>query len=113
MKKNVFILALASASLLILIIFVFFNFNDKKLHIVICNVGQGDAIFITTPVQAQILVDGGPDKAVLDCLSRHMPFWDRSLDAVILTHPDADHITGVVPVIERYSVNTLFTQSKP
>jgi competence protein ComEC len=34
-----------------------------------------------------------------------MPFWDRSLDLVVLTHPDADHITGLVPVLERYQVD--------
>ena len=110
MKKLVFLFFTASIFLIILIFFVFFRFNDSKLHIVICNVGQGDAIFIRTPAQADILIDGGPDKKVLDCLSRHMPFWDRSLDLVIMTHPDADHSTGLVDVIKRYQVSSFYTE---
>lgn len=110
MRKALFTFFTASILLNILIFFVFLSFNDGKLHLIICDVGQGDAIFIQTPTQAQILIDGGPDKKVLECLSRHMPFWDRSLDAVILTHPHADHITGLVDVIERYKVNAFYTE---
>lgn len=110
MKKAFISIFTASVFLVILIIFVFFQFNDSRLHLVICDVGQGDAIFIRTPAQADILIDGGPDKKVLDCLSRHMPFWDRSLDAVILTHPHSDHITGLVDVIERYKVSAFYTE---
>jgi len=54
--------------------------NDGKLHLVVCNVGQGDAIFIRTPDGSDILVDGGPDDSVLSCLSSHMPFWDRTIE---------------------------------
>lgn len=110
MKKAILFFSTASVSLFFLIIFVFLSFNDGKLHLVVCDVGQGDAIFITTPSRAQILIDGGPDKKVLECLSKHMPFWDRSLNAVILTHPHADHITGLVDVIERYKVNAFYTE---
>lgn len=96
--------------LVILIFFVLFSFKDDKLHIVFCDVGQGDAILIITPRQAQILIDGGPSKAVLDCLDRHMPFWDRSLEAIILTHPHADHYFGLIAVIERYKLNGFYTE---
>ena len=113
MKKAVFIIILAPASLCVLIFFSYFSFIDNKLHIVVCNVGQGDAIFITTPSQAQILIDGGPDKSVLDCLGRHMPFWDRSLDAVILTHPHADHLTGLLDIVDRYNLSTYYSANTP
>lgn len=113
MKKGIIIFFTSSIFLIGLIFFSLFSFNDKNLHVVVCDVGQGDAILIKTPSQAQILIDGGPDRSVLDCLSSNMPFWDKSLDAVILTHPDADHITGIVDVIKRYKVNALFTQSRP
>ena len=36
-----------------------------------------------------------------------MPFWDRTLDLVVLTHPELDHITGLLPVLERYQVDTV------
>jgi len=80
------------------------NYNDKKLHVVICNVGQGDAIFIRTPGGSDILIDGGPDDSVLACLGRHMPFWDKTLEVMILTHPHADHLTGLIDVAKKYAV---------
>ena len=91
MKKFLLLISTALIILSFLILFAFLNYKDDKLHVVFCDVGQGDAIFIRTPRQADILIDGGPDDKVLECLSRHMPFWDRSLDLVIMTHPDADH----------------------
>ena len=78
---------------------------DGKLHVAFLDVGQGDAILITTPSGRQVLVDGGPSPAALaSALGRQMPFWDRSIDLVILTHPDADHITGLPEVLDRYRV---------
>jgi competence protein ComEC len=78
---------------------------DGRLHVAFLDVGQGDAIFITTPRGRQILVDGGPSPAALtSALGREMPFWDRSIDLVIMTHADADHITGLAEVLERYEL---------
>jgi competence protein ComEC len=110
MKKGIFVFFISLVILVFLVVFNLFKFDDQKVHIVVCDVGQGDAIFITTPKKSQILVDGGPDKTVLDCVANNMPFWDRSIDAVILTHPHADHLTGLLDVIERYSVNGFYTQ---
>lgn len=111
MKKTYFFVLSALISLIMLIIFKYFSFNDNKLHIIICDVGQGDAILIIMPDQAQILIDGGPDKSVLDCLSQHMPFWDRSLEAVLLTHPHADHYFGLIEVVKRYKLNGFYTEA--
>jgi competence protein ComEC len=72
------------------------------------NVGQGDAIFIEAPSGRQVLIDGGPDRSVLRELGALMPWWDRSIDVVIATHPDADHITGLVDVLQRYRVEYIF-----
>jgi competence protein ComEC len=80
------------------------SFDDKKLHVVICDVGQGDAIFMRTPGGSDILIDGGPDNSVLSCLARHMPIWDRTIEVMILTHPHADHLTGLIDVLKRYRV---------
>jgi len=71
------------------------------------DVGQGDAIFIEF-WDSQILIDGGPDKKILEKLSKEMPFWDRTIDAVILTHPDPDHLNGILEVLKRYKVNKFF-----
>ena len=78
---------------------------DRRLHIHFFDVGQGDAILIECPNGQQILVDGGPDPSVLlSHLGRRMPLWDRSLDLVILTHPEADHVGGLIDVLKRYDV---------
>lgn len=76
---------------------------DDKLHIIACDVGQGDAILIQKNT-TQILIDGGPDKSVLDCLGRHIPFWDRQIELVILTHPQLDHYGGLVDVFKNYKI---------
>lgn len=68
------------------------------------DVGQGDAIFIESPTGRQVLIDGGPNRAVLRTLAEVMPWYDRSLDVIIATHPDADHVTGLVDVLQRYAV---------
>ncbi|MBI4093401.1 MBL fold metallo-hydrolase, partial [Candidatus Kaiserbacteria bacterium] len=70
--------------------------------------GQGDAIFIDAPSGRQVLMDGGPDRSVLRELGKVMPWWDRSIDVVIATHPDADHISGLVDVLQRYRVEYVF-----
>ena len=78
--------------------------NDGKFKVVMCDVGQGDAILIRTPKGKTFLFDGGPDKAVLECLSDHMPFWERTIEGVILSHPHADHLNGLIEVLKRYQV---------
>ena len=79
---------------------------DGRLHVYFLDVGEGDAILICAPDGRQILVDGGPSPvALLGELGERLPFWDRSLDLVVLTHPDADHLTGLVPLLHRYRVD--------
>ena len=72
--------------------------------IVFLDVGQGDSIYIQTEKGHRILVDGGPDAKVLERLSMYIPFWDKEIDLIVLTHPDADHVSGLVDVLERYKV---------
>ena len=81
-----------------------FSMPDEKLHVCFLDVGQGDAILVSKGSR-QILVDGGPGpQAITTALGKEMPFWDRSIDLVVLTHPDADHITGLIEVLRRYEV---------
>ncbi len=79
---------------------------DGRLHVAVLDVGQGDAILVTTPAGRQILIDGGPTPTDLTWrLGQEMPFWDHSLDVVISTHPDADHLAGLPPLLDRYTVS--------
>lgn len=81
---------------------------DKDLSVYFLNIGQGDAIFIQAPNGVQILIDGGPDSAVLRELTKIMPIYDRYIDVVIMTHPDADHVGGLNDVLNRYKVGMVF-----
>lgn len=78
--------------------------NEGKLEVVFFDVGQGDAIFIETPSGKQVLIDGGPDRNVLRRLAGEMGYWDRTLDMVIATHEDKDHVGGLPDVFNRYAV---------
>lgn len=91
---------------IVLIFSVLFSLPDGKLHIVFCNVGQGDAAYIRTPNNQDMLIDGGPNNRVLDCLGRHMPFYDRRIDIVILSHPQKDHLQGLIEVARRFDIGT-------
>lgn len=84
---------------------VFAQERGGILKVIFLDVGQGDAIFIETPSGNQILIDGGPDKKVLRELSEVMPFFDRTIDIVIQTHPDQDHIGGLPAIFEGYEIS--------
>lgn len=77
----------------------------QLLEVNFFDIGQGDAIFIETPNNYQILIDGGPSSAILEELGNEMPFWDRTIDLVVLTHPEHDHIAGLIEVLRRYSID--------
>ena len=83
--------------------------KSDVLTVAFLDVGQGDAIYIETPDGVQMLVDGGPDGAVLRELSTQMPWIDKTLDVVLATHSDKDHIGGLIPVLERFEVASIIT----
>jgi competence protein ComEC len=98
-------LIIAVFCLLVALLFISIRESpEENLYLIACDVGQGDAILIVHG-KNQILVDGGRGKKVIDCLSRHIPFWDRTIEMVILTHPDSDHYEGLIEVTRRYKVN--------
>ncbi len=86
--------------------------EDRRgvLTVSFLDVGQGDSIFIDAPSGRQVLIDGGATASVVRELSKVMPWYDRSIDLVVATHPDADHVGGLIDVLARYSVST-FVQS--
>lgn len=80
---------------------------DEKLHFYALDVGQGDALFIQTPSGKQILMDGGPDLSALRALGSVMPFLDRTIDLVILSHPHLDHLASLPEILRRYHVKSV------
>lgn len=91
--------------------FLFFSTDTADSNSVLAvhflDVGQGDAIFIETPDQVQILIDGGPDGSVLRELGEVMSMFDKTIDVVLATHNDKDHIGGLVDVLARYQVSVI------
>jgi len=74
------------------------------LKVAFLDVGQGDAIFVEAPNGNQVLIDGGPNKAVLRELAKQMPFYDRTIDGIVITHPHLDHYGGLVDVLDNYKI---------
>ena len=85
---------------------------DGRLRVHFLEITQGDGILITTPSGRQVLIDGGSSpQALFNELGQSMPFWDRSIDVLLLTHPDGDHMIGQIGVPERFQVeHTLDTE---
>lgn len=79
----------------------------RKLRVSFLDIGQGDAILVQTPGGHDMLIDGGPSNAVLARLAEQMNYFDNDIDVMIATHGDADHITGLIPVMEKYEVKTI------
>lgn len=82
---------------------------DGTTHIVFLDVGQGDSALLTLGDGTRILIDGGPDWSTLEKLGRYMPFFDRRIDMLILSHPNSDHMVSFPEVLRRYSVGALVT----
>ncbi len=78
--------------------------NSHLLQVHFLDVGQGDAVFIETPDGVQVIIDGGRDSAVIRELGAVLDFADRTIDVMIATHPDSDHIGGLIDVLERYQI---------
>ena len=108
--RTIRIILISFALIIGLIWATVFSLPDSQLHLVFCDVGQGDAILIYRG-STQILVDGGSDQSVLNCLSNQMPFWDREIEIIVATHPEKDHISGLIDVIERYDVKQFVINS--
>lgn len=98
---------------LVVTVFVWYGVLAEERHglltVAFLDVGQGDAIFIESPSGKQILIDAGSNKKVLRELSKQMPFYDRSIDVLIESHPDLDHIGGFPAILNAYEIDSVFS----
>jgi competence protein ComEC len=103
-NKIIFLFGLAAG----LVVF-YLTLPESRGKVVFCDVGQGDAI-LASYKNIQILVDTGPDNKKLgECLARQIPFWDKTIETVILTHGDSDHIGGLRDLMKAYKVEKFFS----
>ena len=93
------------ASVVALVWIAALSLGDDRLRVSFLDVGQGDATFIVTPGGQQILVDGGPDgDRLAHLVGKRMPFMDRTIELVVLTHAHSDHVNGLIELLRRYDV---------
>lgn len=95
--------------LTITFIIIFLQLNNRQTRLVFCDVGQGDGAYIRIKNRIDVVVDAGPDRRILNCLGKHMPFWDRKIELVILSHHDKDHYGGFINIIDRYQIDSFLT----
>jgi competence protein ComEC len=103
-------------TILFLVTTSFFVWRDVYVHtrgvliVAFLDVGQGDSIYIESPTGVQVLVDAGADRDVLSQLHAVMPLFDRSIDMILATHPDMDHVGGFSDVLGHYRVGKVVYQ---
>lgn len=105
----VFLGVLTSFLLLWYVVSIPSSQTERLGSISMLNIGQGDSFLITSPTGHQLLIDGGRDQSVLSELSKVLSPSDRTIDIVLATHPDADHIGGLSSVLSRYTVGLFLT----
>ncbi len=92
-----------------IIFFIFLSsFFDERTKIVFCNVGQGDGAYIRIKNKIDVLIDAGPDQKILSCLGKYMPFWDRKIELIFISHNQKDHFGGLNYILDRYQIGTVF-----
>lgn len=108
MKQSSFIFLMLLILNILVFPFVVILSLPAYLEVSFFDVGQGDSIFIEAPGGYQVLIDGGPNYfKVLDGLSQEMPFYDKEIDLIILSHPESDHMTGLFSILENYKVDNI------
>lgn len=85
----------------------------RDVRVSFLDVGQGDSIFVRTPDDYFILIDGGPSASVIERLAEVMPRYNRTIDLILLTHPHADHVNGLVEVVKRFKVGGVLLVGTP
>ena len=78
--------------------------------IVFCDVGQGAATLLQLG-SYQIIIDTGPDQRILSCIGKHIPFFDHTIEVVIISHNQKDHNGGLRALQKKYTINHVYGPS--
>ncbi|MDD5749237.1 MAG: MBL fold metallo-hydrolase [Patescibacteria group bacterium] len=104
MNKKIFL-----AILIILFLFFIWPRRPDDLAVYFLDVGQGDAILLSHPSGINILIDGGPDNLLLYRLGQVLPWQERNIDYLIISHYHADHIVGLIELLNKYQIKNIIT----
>ncbi len=102
----IFVFAFSLFFVAIIFPYIFFH-QEKNFQAIFLDVGQGDATLLQTPLGKNILIDGGPDMTLLYKLGQYLPWWKQDIDLIVISHPHADHIIGIIEVIKRFKVHAV------
>ena len=95
-----------------LVILFWLTLPSQKVNVIFCDVGQGDATLVTYK-NWQMLIDTGlNNKRVLTCLEKNVPFWDKKIEVVMITHRDNDHSGGLADVSKFYQIEQIIDSKK-
>src|SRR3990167_8084226 len=109
-KKSLLQAFLFSATI-VLVVFIL-QFFDTHTTVVFCDVGQGDGAYIRIHNKIDLIIDAGPANGMMmQCLGKYMPFYDRTLEYLFLSHPQIDHYGGLLEILKRYKVVNFYTIS--
>ncbi|HBU27882.1 TPA: MBL fold metallo-hydrolase [Candidatus Uhrbacteria bacterium] len=113
MKTKKMLIAIMAGLLILTIVFCWIVWDQSRrklqqvkpdITVTVLDVGQGDSVFVEWSNGTQMLIDGGVDATVLNRLGEVMLPWDRTIDYIVATHPHADHVGGLITVLDRFTV---------
>ncbi|MFA5777950.1 MAG: ComEC/Rec2 family competence protein [Candidatus Paceibacterota bacterium] len=93
--------------IVVFLVYLDWQNSHRQFTFAMLDVGQGDALFIESPTGTQIMFDTGPARKVLGPLQKIMSPFDKSIDAIVITNPDADHIGGFLDILKNYKVGVV------
>lgn len=109
-KRKIFLIV--AGLILVNLFFLIFLIAQKSIKdgmkVIFFDVGQGDASLIMAQGGVNVLIDGGPDKKVVEKVDKYLPLWNRKIDIMVLTHPHSDHVTGLIDVLKKYPVREIW-----
>jgi competence protein ComEC len=111
-QKRLYFILLFLFIICLILAGIIFSSQKQELTVNFLDVGQGDAILISEGSK-QVLIDGGPNgQVLLEKLGKYIPFWDRNIEVVIATHPDQDHIDGLIDAMKTYNIGEVIDNSE-
>lgn len=109
---NLYTVSASIALMLFSCAFLYVDSIPGRLSVSFLDIGQGDSILIQTPSGHTMMIDGGPSNSVLAQSDKELPYFLRDIDVMIATHADSDHVTGLIPMLEKYNVHSIITSGK-